>query len=66
MTNQEAIKQLVNLRTHCRTMGNNEKLERYSDLWYDDCRAIDMAISALRERDAREEAESEHEKGNEP
>ena len=45
MTREEAIKQLEDLRLHCRTMIQDEYED---DIWVQDVEALDLALSALR------------------
>ena len=45
MTREEAIKQLEDLRLHCRTMIQDEYED---DIWVQDVEALDTALTALR------------------
>lgn len=49
MKTKRAIEKLKNLRQHCKSMINDSNPE-YKGIWEGDCKALDVAISALEKR----------------
>lgn len=49
MKAKRAVEKLKNLRQHCKSMINDRNPE-YKGIWEGDCKALDVAISALEKR----------------